>query len=440
MDKAELQARLKTIREQLESGEELTPDDLTKLEEEIAAIRDALGMDGEPEEQPAEEPAAEPEAAPEGGDEEQREEGDPEEEAPEEAPEDAGEDDREQEPDTQAARRAAARRAAMGLGKVLRTFDKQEGKHMDLKELRSSMAYNDAFRNYLVNRDDAQLRKLLTEVGTAGTNDGTVPLPVVVQEAIETAWDRDAQLSSLAKAINVKGLFVVPYEQSATPAVIHAEGAAAPDEEKLVMGKVTITPATIKKWISVTDELLAMKSDAFLQYIFAELTHQILLKLDADIVANLVATTNANGIVSEQVTSSPSADTIFNGLAALADDARNPVIVMNKAVYFNTFMTLKDSQLRPIYDIVSENGAPSYYINGVRVVFCSAMPATATGTYAVVGDFDGYTINFVDGKDVDVLVDPYTNATADVVRYIGKLYCGHGITRPKYFAAIKKAS
>lgn len=341
---------------------------------------------------------------------------------------------------------AEQRRTAVanGAGTVVGNQHAAMPKALTMDELRADPRYVEAFANYVKDeRKLSELRMLTTElVGSAVTTADKLPLPTIVQETIEYVWERDRVLSDRARWVSYRGIFEIPYEASADPAVIHAEGTAAPNEERLTIGTVTLTPAMIKKWVSITDEALKMKSEAFLRYVYEEITHQIVLKLENDIVANLIASTNAAGLTSVAVTSAPSADTVFNALAALAAEAQRPFIVMNKAMYFNSFMTLKDTAQRPIYNVVSENGRPTFYINGVEVLFNNSLPSALTTTaavYAVLGDMDGYTINAPDGRDVDIVTDPYTLATEDRVRVIGKLYVGHGISRPGHFVRISGA-
>lgn len=330
-------------------------------------------------------------------------------------------------------------RVAQGLlGNVVSTKGSAK-KLLTVEELRKDARYVDAFAAFIKDEHKLpELRMLATELVGSDVTANTVPLPTIVQDTIEYVWQRDSQLIDRARWVEYRGIFEIPYEQSATPAVIHAEGTAAPEEEQLVIGTVKLTPATIKKWLSITDETLKMKGEAFLRYIYEELTHQIILKLENDIVANLIAATNTDGLTSVAVDAAVGVGTVFAGLAGLEADAQRPIVIMNKQLYFNGFMALTDLQGRPIYNIVAENGRPTYYINGVEVVFNNSLPATTTAgqPYAVLGDMDGYTINAPAGRDVEIVADPYTLATEDRVRMIGKLYVGHGISRPGHFVRL----
>jgi HK97 family phage major capsid protein len=315
-------------------------------------------------------------------------------------------------------------------------IEERINKTMDLKEIRSSKEYIDAFANYIKTGKDEEVRALLTDFGG-----GTIPTPTFVQEYVETAWSR-SNIASKVKKLNVKGILKVPYEISSSDAVVHTEGAAAPDEEALVIGTATITPATIKKWIGVTDEVLGLHSEEFLRYIYDELTERIIKKLDENIVATVAASTSP--FTATVDVASIDATTILQGLAELADSANEPTIVMNKKVFFNSFMGLLDDVHRPIYEVLLDNERkPRYFLNGCEVVFDNVnfddTPA-ADDPIALVGDFSGVTANYPEGEDVKIVVDPYTSAKADKVEFIAKLYVGIGVTKPASFALINLES
>ena len=311
-------------------------------------------------------------------------------------------------------------------------IEERINKTMDLKELRSSKEYIDAFANYIKTGKDEEVRSLLTDFGG-----GTIPTPTFVQEYVETAWSR-SNIASKVKKLGVKGILKVPYEISSSSAVVHTEGGDAPEEEELVIGTTTIAPATIKKWIGVTDEVLGLHSEEFLRYIYDELTERIVKALDEAIVGMVAGSTSPFVAAVDVV--SIDATTILQGLAELADSANEPTIVMNKKVFFNDFMGLLDDVHRPIYEVLLDNERkPRYFLNGCEVVFDNVNfgdDPQAGDPIALVGDFSGVTANYPDGEDVKIVVDPYTSAKADKVEFIAKLYVGLGVTKPASFALI----
>lgn len=311
-------------------------------------------------------------------------------------------------------------------------IEERINKTMDLKELRSSKEYIDAFANYIKTGKDEEVRSLLTDIGG-----GTIPTPTFVQEYVETAWDK-SNVASKVKKLNIKGVLKVPYEISSTAADFHTEGAEAPDEETLVIGEAVVTPQTIKKWVSYSTEVLSMKSEEFLRYIYDELTFRIIKKLDEAIVA--AAASASSPFTAAVDVASIDATTILQGLAELTDTAAEPTIVMNKKVFFNDFMGLMDNNNRPIYEVILDNEKkPRYFLCGCEVVFDNVnfgdTPA-AGDPIALVGDFGGVTVNYPDGEDIKMIVDPYTLAPDDKIRVIARLYVGAAVTKPASFALI----
>lgn len=300
-----------------------------------------------------------------------------------------------------------------------------------LESVKSSDAYVEAFANYLKTGSDKECRALLTDL----VDGGSVPTPTVIDNFINTAWER-ANLTSRVRKTNIKGTAKYPFEYSAEGALVHTEGAAAGKEEALVLGTVSVEPQMLKKWITVSDEVLALKGQAFLDYVYDEIEFRILALADAQIVAAIkaapaAATTSAAG-VRELNVAAFDAFTIFNAQAELVDAARNPVAIMNKKTYFNTFMSLEDTTERPIYNVVTENGRPSYFINGIEVIFDNTLDEDEL----IVGDLDGVIMNLPDGQGVSFVTDPYSLAEKDLVKIVGKMYAGIGVVRDGYFCVV----
>ncbi len=312
--------------------------------------------------------------------------------------------------------------------RTIKTFEEEVTSVKTIEEIRASQEYVDAYADYIRTGSDRECRSLLTELV-----DGTVPVPSIVSDFINTAWEK-LTISARASEMFVPGIVRVPYEVSATGADYHTEGGEANDPETLVLGTVDLTPGTIKKWIKVSDEALAMSAADLLKYIIDEITYQIFLKVDATAVAVI-----GSSSLTASVEKALGWDAIFAGLAELADGATSPVVIMNKQTFFNGFLSLKDDANRPIYNVVTENGKPQYFLNGVEVLFSSAVGSDTTTpgeVYAIVGDLSGLTINYVDGRDVKIITDPYSLAELDLVKVVGSIKAGLGVTKPGCFAAI----
>lgn len=329
-------------------------------------------------------------------------------------------------------RKADMKAVAEGAGVVVAKEEVKEVR--TLASVKASEEYVNAYAEYLKTGDDRECRALMTDL----VDGGSVPTPTIVDNYINTAWE-NARLLSRVRRTSIKGTAKYPFEYSATGAAVHTEGGNAPDEETLVLGTVSIEPSMIKKWITVTDEVIALKGQAFIDYVWDEIEERIYEKADAVLIAAIKAapasaTTSAAG-VRVLTPASIDATTIFSALAQLKNAASQPVAIMNKQTYFNQFMSLTDLQGRPIYNIVSDNGRPSYFINGVEVIFDNTL-ATGANAEIIVGDLRGAIANFPDGEGVKFVNDPYSLAEQDKVKVVGKMYVGLGVVRDGYFCYI----
>lgn len=326
-------------------------------------------------------------------------------------------------------RKADMKAVAEGAGKVVAAAPVKEER--TLESVKGSPEYLEAFANYIKTGNDKECRALLTDLGG-----GSVPTPTVIDNFINTAWER-ANIISRVRTTSIKGTAKYPFEYSATGASTHVEGQEAPSEEQLVLGTVSVEPIMLKKWITVTDEVLALKGQEFLDYVYDEIEFRILQLADAQVVAAIkaapAAATATKAGVRQLSVSAFDFSTIFAAQAELVAAASNPVAIMSKKVYFNTFMALKDLSDRPIYNVVSENGKPSYYINGVEVIFDN----TLADDEVIVGDLNGVIMNLPDGKGVSFVTDPYSLAEADKVKIVGKMYAGIEVVRDGYFTYVK---
>lgn len=324
-------------------------------------------------------------------------------------------------------RKQAAEAVLQGAGEVIE--ERKEDKKMTNLEVRKSAAYIDAFANYIKTGKDEECRALLTE----NVEGGVLPVPVIVEEIIHTAWERDSIMSRVRKT-EIRGNLKVAFELSATEAVEHTEGAAAPTEETLALGIVTMIPANIKKWIRISDEAVAMGGEAFIRYIYDELTYQIIKKQAALAVADIAgapAASTATAVGVPSVTMAPGVTTIPSAVANLSDEAETPVIIMNRL-----------SEVEFISAYAAGNFALDPFAGYTRV-YTSALPAysaaSAGDVYAIVGDLSGEQFNFPEGDEVVIKWDDLSEAEADLVKVVGRVYAAHGVTAPGKFVNIKKA-
>jgi HK97 family phage major capsid protein len=327
-----------------------------------------------------------------------------------------------------AAKEAAEKRAAIaaGLGKV--TEKQEEKPTMNIEEIRKSPEYVDAFARYIRSNDDRECRALLKTENASGT----VPVPVLVDEIIRTAWDNEAILSRVRKT-NFKGNLKVAFERSATGAYEHIEGTSAPTEEDLALGIVTMTPVNIKKWVHITDEDVAMGGEAFLRYIYDELTYQIVKKLAGLIVTDIASLSTTNGATAPgaaKITVAPGLTTVAQAFANLSDEADNPVVIMNKLTYAN---------------FQAAYAAGNFAVDpmmGLTVLFNNTLPAydaaSANAVYAIVGDLRGAQVNYPEGEGVVIKWDDLSESEKDLVKVVGRQYAAHAVTAPFRFTNIAK--
>ncbi len=324
------------------------------------------------------------------------------------------------------AKKAEVRAAvASGEGKVIEKAKVEERKEMNENEIRNSKEYIDAFAEYIKTEDPTECRALLS---TNATN-GTVAVPDYVYEITKTAWERDGIMSRVRKAY-VKGNLKVGFEKSASPAVPHLEGGAAVAEEDLVLGTVQLTPISIKKWISVSDEALDLRGTAFLDYIYDELTYQIAKAAGAMLVGDIIRLVDdEDGPAVPSISANISVSTIAQALGLLSDEASDPVIIMNKA----TWSAFKAAQYAAPYAVDPFEGLPVIFSNAVE-----AYDPTETKTYAIVGDLGhGALANFPSGEEINIKFDDTTLMTQDLVRILGRMYVGIGVVAPNAFVDIE---
>ena len=159
--------------------------------------------------------------------------------------------------------------------KSVKEVVKEERKMENNKELRNSQEYINAYAEYIKSGDEKELRALITTDGYATGNSATVEVPDMVYDIVKTAWERE-DLMARVRTLSVKGNLKVQFEVSGGDASIHQEGNSAVSEESLVLGVVTLNPVSIKKWISLSDEVLDLRGEAFLNYIYDEGNLEIL--------------------------------------------------------------------------------------------------------------------------------------------------------------------
>ena len=233
----------------------------------------------------------------------------------------------------------------------------------------------------------------------------------------------------------IKGNLRVGFELSATGAVVHTEGAAAPSEETLVLGVVSLVPASIKKWITISDEVMDLTGEAFLDYIYDEVTYQIAHKASADLVtaiatAGTASTATAVGVPAIKATTITQ-PLIAQAMGKLSEEAADPVIIMNR----ETEAAFKGVQYDGKFATDIFEGLPRVYSSALKAFSA----ATSGDTYAIVGDLGrGAQANFPNGNEISIKFDDLSLAEKDLVKIVGREFVALGVVGPGCFVNITK--
>ena len=307
---------------------------------------------------------------------------------------------------------AEEKRAAMaavidGQGTVIEA--KKEERKMDSKEIRNSKEYIDAYVEYIKgNTDGEELRALLTE----NVETGTIAVPTYIEDRIRTAWENDEIMSRVNRTY-FKGNLKVGYEASASGAVVHTEGGAAIAEEDLQLAYIELIPQTIKKLVRVSDEVMDVKGQAFLDYLYDEIEYQIVKRAAAVLVGKMIASTlKATYTVGAQA----AVTDIISAAALLSGEAVNPVVITTRAT-------------EAAYKVLALNANYAVDVfDGMEVVHVDQ--AALGDAKFIVADLSGAQANFPNGGEVKFKFDDLTEAAADMVRILGRLPIGMDVVAP----------
>ena len=329
-----------------------------------------------------------------------------------------------------AAEEAEARKAVEnGAGEIKEEI--REEKKMTIEEIRSSKEYVDAYAEYIKTGKDDEVRSLLTTNATAAT--GYVPVPTLVDDIVRHAWENENILSRVRKT-NFTGNVKVAFELSADGAYIHSEGSTAPTEEALTLGIVELKPENIKKWITISDEMMEATGEGFLRYVYEELAYQVMKKLSYEIVSDIAdaanTTNQSNAVGIPKVNKDPGLNTVNQAVNNLSDEAQNIVIIMNP---------LTKTNFQAAY--AAGNFAVDPFA-GLPVLTSGKLPAfdaaSANGTYAIVGDLSAVQVNFPAGEGLKLIEDKYSLAEKDLVKLVGRVFAAHDVVAPGRLVRLTK--
>lgn len=287
---------------------------------------------------------------------------------------------------------------------------------MDNLEVRNSREYIDAFANYIKTGSDAECRALLSD----GAATGTVPIPEFVAGIVADRV-RESRILSRVRKVNAPGVLKVGFEINAPEATYHAEGAAAVTEEALTLGIVTMNPASFKKWVSFSDELMD-NSQAFIEYIYDEITRGIIKAEEKAVVQAILAapqTATATAPAVAKTGAAAGAITDFvNARALLSGAAEDLVVIVSPAAY----ATYRGLQMGANYGVDPFDG---------REVIISEY-----ATVPIIGDLYGVTLNRPKGDEIEFKLDNLSLMTSDIVRLLGRQAASVAVTGNLYFAKV----
>ena len=315
-------------------------------------------------------------------------------------------------------RKKAAAAVVNGAGLTIEEKD-EENKPMEVKEYRNTPEYIEAFAKSIRTGKEIETRDYQAGV-ISEAGGGFVPVPEFVEEKIHTAWENDKVFSRVSKSY-LPGILKVGVEESATGAVPHGEGDDAPEMETLELVIVEMIPFMLKKWITITDEILALSPYDFLAYLYDEFAYQI-VKAVADGVVNAIQTsptTSTTGkVVVPQINDEVTAATILQAIGMLGDNATDPCIIASG-------QTIADIRVAAL-----SAGYAYDPFAGLTVIQKSGV------TGAIVGDLAGVRVNMPEGENIKFKVDELSLAEQDLVKVVGRLYAAIAVVTPGMFVNI----
>lgn len=309
---------------------------------------------------------------------------------------------------------------AMGAGETVETAPIEERKEnvMDLKEIRNSASYVDAFANYIKTGKAEECRALLSDNAT----DGVIPVPTFVADIV-AGRVKESKILSRVRRMEAAGNVKVGFEISAPAAEAHTEGGEAIAEEALQLGIVEMVPKTWKKWVSVSDEALdSMAGEAYLRYIYDEVARGIIKARENAVVAAIlaapqVATKSAPAVAKTGAAAGAIADFV-NARALLSSDAEDLVIICTPAQY----ATYRALQLGANYGVDP--------FDGLEVLF------NDTATAPIIGDLSGVMENLPRGEEIQIKYDDLSKKKEDLVEILGRQPSAIAVVGNLYFAKV----
>ena len=183
------------------------------------------------------------------------------------------------------------------------------------------------------------------------------------------------------------------------------------------------------------DEAYDLRGEAFLRYIYDELTYRIAKKIADTMIAKIEAcgtvSTTTCPSVAKITSTTASLGLVASAIAQLSDEAADPVVIMNKL----TYAAFKQAQYAANFAADPFEGLSVEFNSTVK-----ALSAASSGdTWMIVGDLDhGALANFPNGEGIDFKFDELTLKKQDLIEVLGREFVALGVVAPKAFCKVVK--
>ena len=314
------------------------------------------------------------------------------------------------------ARKKAAEAVADGKGEIIE--ERKEVHKMTDMEIRNGHEYVEAFAKYVKTGNPAECRALLSD----NVQNGVIPVPAFVGEIVAKRLE-ESQILRRLRRMEAPGNVKVGFEIDAPAATAHTEGSGEIDPEALTLGIVELVPVTYKKYVQISDEALdSMSAEAYLSYIYEEVTRGIIKAEENAVIAKILAapqTATASAPAVAKTGSAAGAITDFVDARALLSSAAEDLVIICTPAQYAMYRGL---QLQASYGVDP--------FDGLEVLF------NDTVTAPIIGDQGGVMINLPKGEAVEFKYDDHTLMTSDLVNILGRQPAAIEVVGNKFFAKV----
>lgn len=314
------------------------------------------------------------------------------------------------------ARKKAAEAVANGKGEIIE--ERKEVHKMTDMEIRNGHEYVEAFAKYVKTGNPAECRALLSD----NVQNGVIPVPAFVGEIVAKRLE-ESQILRRLRRMEAPGNVKVGFEIDAPAATAHTEGSGEIDPEALTLGIVELVPVTYKKYVQISDEALdSMSAEAYLSYIYEEVTRGIIKAEENAVIAKILAapqTATASAPAVAKTGSAAGAITDFVDARALLSSAAEDLVIICTPAQYAMYRGL---QLQASYGVDP--------FDGLEVLF------NDTVTAPIIGDLGGVMINLPKGEAVEFKYDDHTLMTSDLVNILGRQPAAIEVVGNKFFAKV----